>query len=149
MKQRVRKHDLVCLALLLVLLAVMAVGAPYAQTQRVERFNIVPELVVSFVVRPCMLLLLGYSSAWGLAGFFREEPRLRPGAHRHKRPMPGGGPPPAPSAALGRLLFLGVGLHLHLSVLDGWLGGLAARGDGFRAPCAVAVAPPPPFLVAH
>lgn len=82
MKQRVRKHDLVCLALLLVLLAVMAVGAPYAQTQRVERFNIVPELVVSFVVRPCMLLLLGYSSAWGLAGFFREEPRLRPGARK-------------------------------------------------------------------
>lgn len=80
MKQRVQKHDLVCLALLLVLLAVMAVGAPYAQAQRVERFNIVPELVVSFVVRPCMLLLLGYGSAWGLAGFFREEPRLRPGA---------------------------------------------------------------------
>ena len=42
MKQRVRKHDLVCLALLLVLLAVMAVGAPYAQTQRVERLYIVP-----------------------------------------------------------------------------------------------------------
>lgn len=82
MKQRIRKHDLVCLALLPVLLAVMALGAPYAQAQRVERFNIVPELVVSFVVRPCMLLLLGYSSAWGLAGFFREEPRLRPGARK-------------------------------------------------------------------
>ena len=82
MKQRVRKHDLVCLALLPVLVAVMALGAPYAQAQRVERFNIVPELVVSFVVRPCMLLLLGYSSAWGLAGFFREEPRLRPGARK-------------------------------------------------------------------
>ena len=82
MKQRIRKHDLVCLALLPVLVAVMALGAPYAQAQRVERFNIVPELVVSFVVRPCMLLLLGYSSAWGLAGFFREEPRLRPGARK-------------------------------------------------------------------
>ena len=80
MKERIQKHDLVCLALLLVLLAVMAVGAPYAQTQRVERFNIVPELVISFVVRPGMLLLLGYGSAWGLAGLFREEPRLRPGA---------------------------------------------------------------------
>ena len=82
MKERIQKHDLVCLALLLVLVAVMALGAPYAQAQRVERFNIVPELVVSFVVRPCMLLLLGYSSAWGLAGFFREEPRLRPGARK-------------------------------------------------------------------
>ena len=61
MKQRIRKHDLVCLALLPVLVAVMALGAPYAQAQRVERFNIVPELVVSFVVRPCMLLLLGYA----------------------------------------------------------------------------------------
>ena len=82
MEQRIRKHDLVCLALLLVLLAVMALGAPYAQAQRVERFNIVPELVVSFVVRPCMLLLLGYGSAWGVAGLFREEPRLRPGARK-------------------------------------------------------------------
>ena len=80
MKQRIRKHDLVCLALLPVLVAVMALGAPYAQTQRVERFNIVPELVVSFVVRPCMLLLLGYAFLWGVAGLFREEPRLRPGA---------------------------------------------------------------------
>ena len=82
MKERIQKHDLVCLALLLVLLAVMALGAPYAQAQRVERFNIVPELVVSFVVRPCMLLLLGYGSAWGVAGLFREEPRLRPGARK-------------------------------------------------------------------
>ena len=82
MKQRIRKHDLVCLALLPVLVAVMALGAPYAQAQRVERFNIVPELVVSFVVRPCMLLLLGYAFLWGLAGLFREEPRLRPGARK-------------------------------------------------------------------
>ena len=82
MKERIQKHDLVCLALLLVLLAVMALGAPYAQTQRVERFNIVPELVVSFVVRPCMLLLLRYAFLWGVAGLFREEPRLRPGARK-------------------------------------------------------------------
>ncbi len=82
MKERIQKHDLVCLALLPVLVAVMALGAPYAQAQRVERFNIVPELVVSFVVRPCMLLLLGYAFLWGVAGLFREEPRLRPGARK-------------------------------------------------------------------